>query len=164
MARMFPTLVSDPNDRNRRFTGEVGETWPDALRRGYVLCLISAVLMLVIGFALIAAGTPERIDDAVRDPFSRNLRLVAWGNIVLALVLASAAAYFPKGSKTARRVAGATIGLTVFLNLAGFVVGVAGWASFVVVIVLVIALFFMFRPAANAFVDERSGDPWRGVE
>ena len=64
----------------------------------------------------------------------------------------------------ARRVAGATIGLTVFLNLAGFVVGVAGWASFVVVIVLVIALFFMFRPAANAFVDERSGDPWRGVE
>ena len=34
----------------------------------------------------------------------------------------------------------------------------------VVVGVLVFALFFMFRPAANAFVDKRSGDVWEGVE
>ena len=51
----------------------------------------------------------------------------------------------------------------MFLNVAGFFIGVAGWASIVVVVLLVAALFGMFRPAANVFVDTRSGDLWRGV-
>ncbi len=173
MANMFPTMVSDPGDRNRRFTGTVGETWPRTLRLGYYLCLIAAVLMLVIGFLSLANGVPERLPDAwmiegadaeLVDRFVFNLRIFAWGNIIFAIALTSAAAYFRKGSKTARRWAGVCIGATIFLNLAGFFVGVAGWASFVVVILLVFALFFMFRPDANAFVDEKSGDPWRGVE
>ena len=64
----------------------------------------------------------------------------------------------------ARRWLAGFIGLAVFLQLASFFVGVAGWAAFVVVGLLVFALFFMFRPAANAYVDKRSGDVWEGVE
>ena len=161
---MFPTMVSDPNDKNRRYTGEVGSQWPRPLKAGYVLALAVAVLLLVIAFLSLKAGTPQGIEPDVRDAFARNLRVYAWGNIILGACIASACAYLEKGSKAARRWASVFIGLAVFLQLSGFLVGVAGWAALVVVGLLVFALFFMFRPAANAYVDKRSGDVWEGVE
>lgn len=157
-------MVSDPNDRNRRYTGEVGAQWPRPLKTGYVLALAAAVLLLVIAFLSLNAGTPQGIEPDVRDAFTRNLRVYSWGNIILGACIASACAYLEKGSKVARRWASAFIALAVFLQLSGFLVGVAGWAAFVVVGLLVFALFFMFRPAANAWVDKRSGDMWEGVE
>lgn len=173
MAGMFPTMVSDPNDNNRRYTGEVGPDWPRPLKTGYYLSLAAAVLMLVIAFVTMANGVPDRLPDAwmiegadqeLFDRFASNLRIFTWSNIAVALGLASAAAYLPRGSKTARRFAALFIAGGVFINAAGFFVGVAGWASLAVVVLLVFALFFLFRPAANAFVDKRSGDVWKGVE
>ena len=58
----------------------------------------------------------------------------------------------------------AMVMVTMFLNFAGFYIGVAGWAPFLIVFLLAFGMFFAFRPASNAFVDEQSGDPWRGVE
>ena len=164
MAGMFPTMVSDPNDRNRRFTGEVGPAWPKPLKIGYYLCLTAAVLMFVIAFLSMVADSPKDLDADVEGIFERNLRVYTWGSIILGALITSCCAYLPKGSKVARRWLAGFIGLAVFLQLASFFVGVAGWAAFVVVGVLVFALFFMFRPAANAFVDKRSGDVWEGVE
>lgn len=164
MTHMFPTMVSDPGDRNRRFSGDVGSTWPRSLRIGYGLLLAAAVLMLVIGFAQLAVGAPENFDPNSGSKFMYNVRMVAIGDIIFAIALTFAAAYLPKGSKKARRWAGAIIGLASFLNLLGFFLGVAGWASFVVVIVMVMALFFIFRPDANAFVDKQSGDLWQGLK
>ncbi|WP_269508523.1 hypothetical protein [Corynebacterium faecium] len=173
MAGMFPTMVSDPNDRNRRFTGEVGPDWPKPLKIGYYLCLIAAVLMFVIAFLTMANGVPDRLpdtwmiegaDEELYDTFARNQRVFTWGSIILGSLITSCCAYLPKGSKVARRWLAGFIGLAVFLQLASFVVGVAGLASVVVVVVLVFALFFVFRPAANAFMDKRSGDVWEGVE
>lgn len=173
MAGMFPTMVSDPDDRNRRFSGEVGPQWPRSLRIGYYLALAAAVLMLVIGFVSLANGVPDRLpdtwmikgaDEDLVERFASNLRIFAWSNIILGLVLSGAASYFSRGSKTARRVAGIVTACAVFVNLAGFFVGVAGWASIAVVVLLVFALFFAFRPDANAFVDTRSSDVWKGVE
>ena len=164
MAGMFPTMVSDPNDRNRRFTGEVGPVWPKPLKIGYYLCLIAAVLMFVIAFLSMVADSPKDLDADVEGIFERNLRVYTWGSIILGSLITSCCAYLPKGSKVARRWLAGFIGLAVFLQLASFFVGVAGWAAFVVVGVLVFALFFVFRPAANAFVDKRSGDVWEGVE
>lgn len=164
MAGMFPTMVSDPNDRNRRFTGEVGQVWPKPLKVGYYLCLIAAVLMFVIAFLTMVADSPKDLDADVEGIFERNLRIYTWGSIILGSLITSCCAYLPKGSKVARRWLAGFIGLAVFLQLASFFVGVAGWAAFLVVGVLVFALFFVFRPAANAFVDKRSGDVWEGVE
>ena len=164
MAGMFPTMVSDPNDRNRRFTGEVGQAWPKPLKIGYYLCLIAAVLMFVIAFLTMVADSPKDLDADVEGIFERNLRIYTWGSIILGSLITSCCAYLPKGSKVARRWLAGFIGLAVFLQLASFFVGVAGWAAFLVVGVLVFALFFVFRPAANAFVDKRSGDVWEGVE
>ena len=164
MAGMFPTMVSDPNDRNRRFTGEVGPAWPKPLKIGYYLCLIAAVLMFVIAFLTLVADSPKDLDADVEGIFERNLRVYTWGSIILGSLITSCCAYLPKGSKVARRWLAGFIGLAVFLQLASFFVGVAGWAAFLVVGVLVFALFFVFRPAANAFVDTRSGDVWEGVE
>lgn len=164
MAGMFPTMVSDPNDRNRRFTGEVGPVWPKPLKVGYYLCLIAAVLMFVIAFLTMVADSPKDLDADVEGIFERNLRIYTWGSIILGSLITSCCAYLPKGSKVARRWLAGFIGLAVFLQLASFFVGVAGWAAFLVVGVLVFALFFVFRPAANAFVDKRSGDVWEGVE
>ena len=173
MAGMFPTMVSDPNDRNRRFTGEVGQAWPKPLKIGYYLCLIAAVLMFVIAFLTMAKGVPDRLpdlwmiegaDEELYDTFARNQRVFTWDSIILGALITSCCAYLPKGSKVARRWLAGFIGLAVFLQLASFFVGVAGLASVVVVVVLVFALFFVFRPAANAFVDKRSGDVWEGVE
>ena len=164
MAGMFPTMVSDPNDRNRRFTGEVGQAWPKPLKIGYYLCLLAALLMFVIAFLTMVADSPKDLDADVEGIFERNLRIYTWGSIILGSLITSCCAYLPKGSKVARRWLAGFIGLAVFLQLASFFVGVAGWAAFLVVGVLVFALFFVFRPAANAFVDKRSGDVWEGVE
>lgn len=166
-------MVSDPDDRNRRYAGEVGAQWPRPLRTGYYLCLIAAVLMLVIAFLTMVNGVPDRLpdswmiegaDEELIDTFARNLRVYTWGSIILGFLITSCCAYLPKGSKVARRWLAGFIGLAVFLQLASFFVGVAGWASLAVVVISVFALFFMFRPAANAYVDKRSGDVWEGVE
>lgn len=166
-------MVSDPNDKNRRYTGEVGSQWPRPLQIGYYLCLIAAVLMFVIAFSTMVNGVPDRLpdswmiegaDEELIDTFARNLRVYTRGSIILGSLITSCCAYLSKGSKVARRWLAGFIGLAVFLQLASFFVGVAGWASLAVVVILVFALFFMFRPAANAYVDERSGDVWEGVE
>ncbi len=166
-------MVSDPDDKNRRYTGEVGSQWPRPLQIGYYLCLIAAVLMFVIAFLTMVNGVPDRLpdswmiegaDEELIDTFARNLRVYTWGSIILGSLITSCCAYLSKGSKVARRWLAGFIGLAVFLQLASFFVGVAGWASLAVVVILVFALFFMFRPAANAYVDKRSGDVWEGVE
>ena len=166
-------MVSDPDDKNRRYTGEVGSQWPRPLQIGYYLCLIAAVLMFVIAFLTMVNGVPDRLPDSwmiegageeLIDTFARNLRVYTWGSIILGSPITSCCAYLSKGSKVARRWLAGFIGLAVFLQLASFFVGVAGWASLAVVVILVFALFFMFRPAANAYVDKRSGDVWEGVE
>lgn len=166
-------MVSDPDDRNRRYTGEVGSQWPRPLQIGYYLCLIAAVLMFVIAFLTMVNGVPDRLpdswmiegaDEELIDTFARNLRVYTWGSIILGSLITSCCAYLSKGSKVARRWLAGFIGLAVFLQLASFFVGVAGWASLAEVVILVFALFFMFRPAANAYVDKRSGDVWEGVE
>lgn len=164
MAGMFPTMVADPNDRNRRYTDGPAETWPGSLKIGYWLVLAAAVVMLLTGMLMLRAGVPEGLDSELHKAFSSNMRITAIGNMVLALCLAGTAAYFERGSKQARRWAAGFIGLSLFLNFAGFFVGVASWVTFVIAVLLGFAVFFMFRPAANAFVDHRSGDLWLGVE
>lgn len=164
MARMFPTMVSDPNDPNRRYLGPVGDTWPQPLRIGYWLILVAAVLMLVTGMLMLATGVPGELPEEMAREFRADMRIVAWGNILLGMLLTVAASFFPKGSKKARRYAVAMVMVTMFLNFAGFYIGVAGWAPFLIVFLLAFGMFFAFRPVSNAFVDEQSGDPWRGVE
>lgn len=164
MARMFPTMVSDPNDPNRRHTAPVGPTWPTALRVAYWLSMAAAVLMVLTALLMLNAGVPEALDAQVAASFRTNMRIVAVANIVLALCLTASASYFERGSRAARRWAGLFVGLAVFVNFAGFYVQVASWASIAIVVILGVAMFALFRPAANAFVDERSGNPWRGVE
>lgn len=164
MPNMYPTMISDPSDRNRRFTGEVGDTWPQSLKWGYRLLLAAAVLMLVTGLMLLKSGVHADIDPEVRGTFRGNLFIVSLGNIVLGLCLAGAASFFERGSKAARRWAAGFALATIFLNFAGFFVGVSGTVSFVIVALVAFAMFAAFRPAANAYVDAQSGDLWRGVK
>lgn len=119
--------------------------------------------MLVSSFLMLRAGAPAELEQDVAMSFRRNMRIVAAGNIILALCLTACAAFFERGSKRARRSASLFIFLAIFLNFAGFFVGVAGWVVFAIVALLAVGAFFIFRPSANAFVDERSGDLWRNV-
>ena len=164
MAGMFPTFVADPNDRNRRFTGSVGNTWPGSLRASYYAALASAVLLLLFGLLMLTSGAPKDADAEFAEAFGRNMRIVAWLNILLGLVIAGCAAYFERGSKAARRIFAIAVAVAIFMNLVGFFLNVTGWGIFAVVILLVIAVFLAYRPAANAYVDARSDDPWRDVE
>ena len=85
------------------------------------------------------------------------MRVAAFGNIILAVLLVSAASFFRQGSRSARRWAGVLIGLALFLNLAAFLTKVLSvWAAMSIVIVLAFGLFFTFRPDSNAFVDKMS--------
>lgn len=164
MPNMYPTMISDPNDKNRRFDGKVGETAPASLKWAYWLLIAAAVLMLATGLILLKAGVPADIAPDVRDNFRTNLRIVASGNMVLGVCLTAAASFFERGSKPARRWAAGFVLLTIFLNFAGFFVGVIGWVAFVIVVLVSFGMFAAFRPAANAYVAEKSGDLWRGVE
>lgn len=164
MAGMFPTMVSDPNDRNRRHFDDVTEVWPQSLKIGYLLFMTAAVLMLVTGMIMLRAGVPAELEGDVYLSFRRNMRIVAFGNMILGLLLAGCAAFFEQGSKRARLWASALVFLIIFLNFAGFFVGVSGWSAFAIVVLVGLGIFFAFRPAANAFVAHRSGDLWLGVK
>ncbi len=163
MAGMFPTMVGDANDPNRRYDVPAGQTWPTTLRTAFMLLLAASVLMLLSGMMMLAGGFPEGADEAFRAPFMRNMRFVAWGDILLALALAGCAAYLERGSRAARRWAAALAAAAIFLNVVAFALRVSSWASFVLVLLLGVAAWFLFRPASNAYVDEKHS-LWRGVD
>ena len=172
MAGMFPTMVTDSNDPNRNHRSSAwtaGQGCPRNLRVAFYLICTAGVLMLLTAFTLLANGYPgddvihdvskllgDVADEEFRQRYMTNMRVTAWGSIILTLWLVSAAAYFPKGSSTARRWAGVGVALTCFLHLASFVVQLTAWVSMVVVVLLVVAMLLAFRPDSNAYVDEMS--------
>lgn len=157
MAGMFPSMISHPDDANRRSTGQAGDDWPRALQIGFYLLCAAAVLMLLTSMLLLSQGFPAGTDESLRGYFMTNMRITAFGNIILGVLLVSAAAFFRQGSRSARRWAGAFIGLSLFLNLAAFLTKILSpWAAMLIVILLAFGLFFTFRPDSNAYVDKMS--------
>ena len=158
MAGMFPTMLSHPDDANRRSSaGQAGDEWPRPLQIGFYLICAASVLMLLSAMTLLSQGLPDGIDESLRGYFMTNMRVAAFGNIILAVLLVSAASFFRQGSRSARRWASVFIGLALFLNLAAFLTKVLSlWAAMSIVIVLAFGLFFTFRPDSNAFVDKMS--------
>ncbi|WP_291313279.1 hypothetical protein [Corynebacterium sp. UBA2622] len=163
MAGMFPTIVGGANDPNRRYDVPAGETWPAPLRLAFRLLVIAAVLMLLSGMMMLAGGFPDGADEAFRDVFMLNMRFAAVGDILLGLGIGGCAAYLERGSRAARRWAAVLAAAGIFLNIAAFALKVSSWASFVIVLILAVAAWFMFRPASNAYIDVKHS-LWRGVE
>ncbi|AWB83290.1 hypothetical protein [Corynebacterium liangguodongii] len=157
---MFPTMVAGEGDPNRRpGTAGADQGAPGELRAAYWLAVVAAVLMLVTGMVLLSVGFPEGAAEEARAAFMRNMRVAAFGNIALAIGLAVSAPLVSARVRGARAWASVCIAGAIFLNVAAFFMRVTSWASFAVVIVLTLSLFFMFRPAVNAYHD-RLG-PWR---
>ncbi|WKD56785.1 hypothetical protein CAPI_01035 [Corynebacterium capitovis DSM 44611] len=163
MAGMFPTMVGDPNDPNRRYSAPSGDQWPRSLRTAYWLVVAAAALMLVTAMMLLTTGFPQGADQSFRYAYMVNMRVVAWGDVLLALGLGGTASYFERGSRVARRWAAAFVAVGIFLNAAAFALQVAGWSVLVIVVLLSVAALCMFRPAANAFIDSKHS-LWKGVE
>lgn len=153
MPAMYPTMVGDSNDSNRRPSGQEGSGWPNALRTAYWCALGCAVAMLLTGMMLLAAGFPEGADEQLRGAFMTNMRITAFGNMALALGLVVAVTQLPARSKRARGWATGACAVAIFLNLAGFVVGVASWASFAIVVALTVTVFFLFRPESTRYLE-----------
>lgn len=157
MAGMFPSMISHPDDANRRSTGQAGDDWPRPLQIGFYLLCAAAVLMLLTSMLLLSQGFPAGADESLRGYFMTNMRITAFGNIILGVLLVSAAAFFRQGSRSARRWASAFIGLSLFLNLAAFLTKILSpWATMLIVILLAFGLFSTFRPDSNAYVDKMS--------
>lgn len=151
---MFPTMVGDSNDPNRRYAARgAGEGAPSGLRTAFWLIMAAALLMLLNGMMLLAIGFPEGADELFREAFMRNMRVTAFGNILLAVPLVVVATQLPAATKRVRIWAAALIAAVIFLNVAAFMIKVASWASFSIVLLLTFAVFFLFRPAANQFVE-----------
>lgn len=135
---------------------------PKVFTAGYAVVLAAAALLLTISMMMLMVSLPEPdFGDELLEAFRRNRRFVAVANMVFAVALACAAAYTKAGSRKARRVLAAVVALAVFVNLAGLFVGAAGLFSLLVVILLAVGMWLLFRPASNAFVAQRSGDVWR---
>ena len=151
---MFPTMVGDSNDPNRRYTARgTGEGWPTALRTSFWLIMVAALLMLLNGMMLLATGFPDGADEQFREAFMLNMRVTAFGNMLLAIPLVVIATELPRATKQVRIWAAALIAAAIFLNVVAFMIKVASWASFSIVLLLTFAVFFLFRPAANQFVE-----------
>lgn len=157
MTGMYPSFRPNPNDPNRRsdFTLPEDGSWPVQLRRGFALILIAAVLMILTGLLQLAGGFPgdPDMDFAFIRTYMFNLRITAVWNIVAAIILALLAAQLSKGNRIARRWLAAVIGLSSAMNLISFLLGVTGFAGVLILVLLVLALLFLFRPSSNAFMD-----------
>lgn len=159
MTSYYKSYMPDPNDPNRRRRKETlpeDGTWPRSLRWGYVLVVVACVAMLVHGALMLSLGyvgdpaaTPER-----QQWFMTNMRIVAWWNIGAGLTMSLFAAQLRTGSRMSRRVLTVLIALTMFINMAGFIILVSGLASVAITVLLAFALLFMYRPVANEFIRE----------
>lgn len=157
MAGMFPTFISHPDDANRRYSAQAGEEWPRNLQIGFYLICTASVIMLLTGMLLFSEGAPQMGDVAAQQKATMNWRTVTFGNIILGVLLVSAAAYFRQGNKVARRFAAGFTAAALFLNLTAFLVHlVTAWTAVLVAVLLAFAMLFAFRPDSNAFVDKMS--------
>lgn len=153
-------MSSFPIDPNRRsnFTLPEDGSWPSSLRWGYVLCVISAILMMLTGFIMFSEGFQGGLDAPAeyREAFMMNLRIVAGGNIILALCIGATAAQLSKRNRGARRWLLAFIAIAAGINVLGFVFTVSGLMSIFLVVLLAMAAVLIFRPASNAYMRQDS--------
>ncbi len=159
MPSMFPSMYRSPDDPPRRNTGRAsgdGETgiWPTALRWGYYLCVASAILMILSGLVMLTDGYQgnRNVDQTLIDAFMRNVRFVAVFNIIAGLAIAALAAQLKGGGRISRRWLAGVIGLSLFFNVAAFVIQVGGLGLGVIVVLLAFSALFIFRPSANEFM------------
>lgn len=157
MAGMFPTFVSDPNDPNRRGKIELGDEWPTNLRISFYLLCAASVVMIVLGLILLSNGFPGDPANAdLRRYYMTNMRITAYGNILLAVALTSAAAFFKQGSRRARLSAAGFTALAMFLNVIAFLIRIAPVMAMIPVALLAFAMLFAFRRDSNAFIERES--------
>lgn len=160
MSSMSGSFRRDPNDLNRRRNVSLPSDgdWPKSLRWGYVLCVVSAILMLLSGLLMLSngyIGDPNE-DPAIIDSFLLNMRFNAWFNIIAALVIAVLAAQLRGGGRISRRWLAGVIALSLFVNVASFAIQVGGLGLMVIVVFLAFAALFLFRPAANEYMQKKS--------
>lgn len=157
MTSTYPSFIPDPNDRNRRTSVELPAdgSWPVQLRWGFVLILVGAVLMLLTALLQLTGGYPgdPDADYDVINYFMRNLRFTAYGNILAAVILTVLATRLRSGNKVARRWITGVIVLVCALNIVSYLLGIAGFGSVLIMVLLILALLMIFRPSSNAFID-----------
>lgn len=157
MTSMYPSYRPDPNDPNRRRNVVLPEdgSWPVQLRWGFVLILVTAVLMIATSLLQLTGGFPGNpdADYAYIESYMFNLRVTAVWNIAAAVVMALLAARLRVGDKVARRWLAAAIALTSAMNLISFLLSVTGIVGILIMVLLVLALLLLFRPTSNAFID-----------
>ena len=163
---MFPTPFSgsgsDPNRAWKKESVSDG-TWPKSLRCGFVTTIVAAVLMIVTALFVLSQGELAGADVPldVAAAHASNRRVVAFGNIALALAMTVSASYLRRGSRAGRRWLAVFLFAAAFLNIAGFIVAVTGFAAIVIVALAAFAGLFCFRPAANEFIRECT---WRRIK
>lgn len=164
MPSMFPGMYRSPDDPNRRLRGgdasdPADGSWPSVLRWGYWVCVAAAILMIFSGLVMVAMPDGDRVGAApeVIEAFHRNVRFVAIFNIVAGVLVAALAAQLKSGGLISRRVLIVVIALAVFCNVAAFAIQVGGLAMILIVILLAVAAFLVFRPAANRYFARANG-------
>lgn len=155
MPSMFPSLYRSPDDPNRRARGGGDtDTWPNALRWGYYLCVASAMVMVLSGLVMLTdgyRGDPDA-DRELIAAFLRNVRFLGFFNIIAGLAIAVLAAQLKRGGKLSRRWLAGVIGLSLFFNVASFAIQVGGLGLVLIVVLLALSALFIFRPSANEFI------------
>ncbi|STC69553.1 hypothetical protein [Corynebacterium pilosum] len=157
MPSMFPSFSAHPDDLNRRYDMTVGDDWPRSLKISFWLIIVGAVLMLVTAMRAVAVGVPDQApNQEFAEAYLRNMWFMVVVNAVTALVMAGAASYLRKGSRTARIVVAVCIAVACFFNVVAFAIRIAGLSAIVIVAVLAFAALFLFRPKANAYIAKKT--------
>ncbi|WJY62437.1 hypothetical protein CATRI_01640 [Corynebacterium atrinae] len=161
---MFPGMYRSPDDPNRRLRSDGASdpadgSWPPVLRWGYWVCVAAAIFMTFSGLVMFALPVEDRAGAApeVIEAFHRNVRFVAIFNVVAGVLVAALAAQLKSAGLVSRRVLIVVIALAVFCNVAAFAIQVGGLAMIVIVILLAVAAFLVFRPASNRYFARANG-------
>ncbi|MDY3128071.1 MAG: hypothetical protein SOW59_08135 [Corynebacterium sp.] len=149
-----------PIDYNRRRKAPPvgGQQLPRALRWAYWLFIAVSICMVCAGLVGIF-GLGVQPEIAQPGPVRFNTLLVAWTNIVLAVVFSLFAPQVPSGSRFVRRLITGAVIVALFMNIAAFLIGIAGLVLIVIPVLLALCLLFMYRPEVNDFLAQQSGQP-----
>lgn len=157
MTNMFPSMIrggQQPHQPAQSGIEAVSEP-PAALRSGYVLMLLSTMVMLFGGLVIATIGYTgdPNVDPRLIAAVERNQRIVGIANIVFAMVLVLLVVQVRKGARRVRPWIAGVVAFVVLVDMLAFMIKASGFFVAIIPFLLAWSAFLLYKPSVTAYLD-----------